>query len=134
MPRRLSRDRQQELADEARLHKSWRKWHREELEEAIAGLHGPMVERLMFILKELKLESAPLLIAYVRGINWATVDYSTRLIALHEINTAITRLRERNGMSPFDDGFPGDRLNVLQTVRLILIPALGAAPSGANAG
>jgi hypothetical protein len=92
-----------------------------------------MVERLKWILGSLTLESAPLLLAYVRGIDWVTIDYPTRLTVLHEINTAITKLRGRNGLSPFDDGFPGDSPNVFQTIRTILIPA-EAAPSGAHAG
>ena len=123
----------QKLADDARLLRAWRKWHREELETALAGPHGAMVERLVFILKGLTLESAPLLLAYIRGVDWATVDYPTRLTVLHEVNAAITRLRERNGLSPFDDGFPGDPPNVFQIIRTILIPA-EAAPSGAHAG
>ena len=123
----------QKLADDARLLRSWRKWHREELETALAGPHGAMVERLIFILKGLTLESAPLLLAYIRGVDWATVDYPTRLTVLHEVNAAITRMRERNGLSHFDDGFPGDPPNVFQVIRTILIPA-EAAPSGAHAG
>jgi hypothetical protein len=85
-----------------------------------------MVERLMFILKGLTLESAPLLLAYIRGVDWVMVDYPTRLTVLHEINTAITKLRERSGQEPLDDGFPGDCPNVFQTIRTILIPAEAA--------
>jgi hypothetical protein len=102
-----SPEQEKKLADDARLLRVWRNWHREELETALAG---PRVE-------------------------WVMIDYPTRLIVLHEINTAITRMRERNDMSPFDDGMPGDRPNVFQTIRLILIPASpDAAPSGAHAG
>ena len=107
MQHKLTPEHEQKLADDARLLRSWRKWHREELETALAGQHGAMVERLVFILKELKLESAPLLLAYIRGVDWTTVDYPTRLTVLHEINTAIARMRERNGLSFYDDGFPG---------------------------
>jgi hypothetical protein len=112
-------EQQQKLADDARLLRAWRKWHREELETALAGPHGAMIERLMFILNNLARKSAPLLIAYIRGIDWTTIDYPTRLVVLHEINVAITRLRERGGLSPFDDGMPGDRPNVFQTIRTI---------------
>jgi hypothetical protein len=124
---------QQKLVDDARLLRAWHRWHREEREQALAGPHGAMIERFMFILNNLTRESAPLLLAYIRGVDWATIDYPTRLTVLHEINTAITKLRGRNGLSPFDDGFPGDPPNVFQTIRTILIPA-GAAPSGAHAG
>src|SRR5262245_37734028 len=106
---KLVREREQDLADNAHLLRGWRQWHKEELEQAIAGPHGAMIERLVFILKALELKSAPLLLAYVRVVDWSAIDYATRLVVLHEINTAITHLRERNGLSPFDDGVPGDR-------------------------
>jgi hypothetical protein len=54
-------------------------------------------------------------------------------LVLHEINTAITKLRERYGLTPFDDGFPGDRPNVFQIIRAVLLSA-DAAPPGAHAG
>jgi len=38
----------QKLADDARLLRAWRKWHREEREQALAGSHCAMIERLMF--------------------------------------------------------------------------------------
>ena len=104
-------EQEQKLIDDARLLRAWKNFHREELETALAGPHGAMVERLAYMLKALELNSAPLLLAYIRGVDWTAVDYLTRLTILHEINAAITRLRERNGMSPFDDGFPGDPPN-----------------------
>lgn len=48
------------------------------------------------------------------------IDPETRLIALHEINVAITKLRERHGMSPIDDALPGERLTAFQIVRSII--------------
>ncbi len=112
----------QKRADDARLMHAWRKWHREELETALAGPHGAMVERLMFILDSLTEKSGPLLIAYVRGVDWATVDSPTRLTVLHEVNVAITKLRERAGMAPIDDPLD-DRLNVFQRAKALLFPA-----------
>jgi hypothetical protein len=100
--------------------RAWRKWHAGELEEVLAGPHGAMVERLVFILKSLEMESAPLLLAYIKGVDWSAIDYPTRLVTLHEVNSALTRMRERNGLSPFDDGMPGDRPNVFQNIRGIV--------------
>jgi hypothetical protein len=116
-----SRDQQQKLADDVRLLRAWRKWHKEELEQALAGPHGSMIERLVFMLKALEFASAPLLIAYIRGVDWATVDYSTRLTALHEINTAITRMRERRGLAPFDDPIPPRDDSVFRRVKARLL-------------
>jgi hypothetical protein len=120
MTRSRSEAEQKKLADDARLMRAWRRWHHEELAEALAGPYGPMVERLAFMLKTLELASSPLLLAYIRGVDWATVDYRTRLTVLHEVNSAITRLRERNGMDPFDDGVPGERDNVFRIIRGIV--------------
>src|SRR6516162_3172525 len=86
--------------------------------------------RLVFRLKSLTLQSAPLLLAYIRGVDWSAVDYATRLVVLHETNTAITRMREHNGMEPIDDGLPGDRDNVFRTIRHVITSSrpAGAAP------
>jgi hypothetical protein len=110
-----------ELQENAALMRSWRRWHRDELAAALAGPHGAMVERLVFILKNLTPQSGPLLLAYVRGVDWRGVDYHTRLIVLHEVNSAITRMRECAGMAPFDDGPPSAPMNVFQTIRGIVV-------------
>lgn len=64
--------------------RAWRNWYREELEAALAGLHGAVIAELM----------------------------GTRLTVLHEVNSTITRLRERNGLAPIDDPLPSERENV----------------------
>jgi hypothetical protein len=113
---------EKKLADDARMMRAWRRWHREQLEEVLAGPRGPMIERLMFILKELSRNSAPLLLAYIRGVDWTTVDADTRFICLHEINAAIAALRERHGMDPFDDPLPGQPENVSRHIKAHLFP------------
>ena len=47
------------------------------------------------------------LIGFVRSIDWASIDYATRLVVVHELNTAITAFREARGLPPIDDGLPG---------------------------
>ena len=118
--KRLPRDQQKKLEDDARLMRAYRAWHREQLEEALAGPDGPMLERLVYILKTLAPSSAPLLLAYIRGVDWPSVNYPTRLITLHEVNIAITKLREKSGQDPFDDGLPGERDNVFRTLQKIV--------------
>ena len=72
MRRRTAQE--QKLADDARLLRAWKNFHREELKEALAGPHGPMIERLVFILKALAPDSAAMLLAYIRGVDWQAVD------------------------------------------------------------
>jgi len=118
--RQLSPNQQKKLADDARLLRAWKKFHHAELEQALAGPHGPMIERLIFILKALTPKSAPLLLAYIRGVDWSAVDCPTRLVVLHETNTAIAKLREKSGLAPFDDGVPGERDNAFRIIRSIV--------------
>jgi hypothetical protein len=112
-----------ELQDNTYLLRAWKKFHHEELEEALAGPHGAMVERLMFILSTLSQDSAPLLLAYVRGVDWSSVSHDTRLTVLHQINDRITRMRQRHGLTPIDDPLPGQPDNVFRIVRAILTPS-----------
>jgi hypothetical protein len=130
MRRHRSKEQERELAERNHLLRAWKKFHREELDAALAGPHGPMLERLVFMLKGLAPNSAPLLLAYIRGIDWSAIDYATRLIVLHETNVAITRMRERNGMDPIDDGVPGERDNVFRIIRHVITSSrsAGAAP------
>jgi hypothetical protein len=102
--------------------RAWRRWHREQLEEVLAGPHGAMVERLMFILRELTLKSAPLFLAYIKGVDWSAVDANTRFVCLHEIDHTVIRMRERHGMAPFDDPLPGQRENVTRQIKAHLFP------------
>jgi hypothetical protein len=106
---------EKELADNARLLRAWKKFHREELEEALAGLHRDVLGRLMTQLKDLR--SARELVESIDAQDWSAVDAQTRLVALHEINSAICELRERSGQPPIDDALPGEPLNAFQRIR-----------------
>src|SRR5262249_36306620 len=103
MRRRTIKD--QELVNHSRLARAWRKWHREQLEAALAGVHGAVLERLMRELKDL--QSARTLVDFTPPQDWSVVDADTRLIALHQINKATTKLREPNSLDPFPDPLPG---------------------------
>jgi hypothetical protein len=93
------------LADRAHLLRAWRRWHVEQLEEALADVHADVMSRLMAQLKDL--HSARELVNFIAAQDWSVVDTDTRFTALHEINIAITKLRERNGQEPISDPLPG---------------------------
>jgi hypothetical protein len=86
-------EKEKELVDREKLLRAWRKWHREQLEQALDVLHGDVLGRLMAQLKDLR--SARELVASIEAVDWATVDTDTRAVALFEINRLITKLRER---------------------------------------
>ena len=71
--KRLPRDQQKELADQARLMRAWKAWHAEQLDEALAGLHGAMVAEPMTLLDRHELNSAAALLACVQRMDWSTV-------------------------------------------------------------
>jgi len=121
-------EKDQNLGDDARLLCDWRRWHREQLDEALAGPHRNVLEPLMALLKKLNMQSGKALIDFIRTQNWHVIDPETKLVVLHEINSAIVKLCTRNGMSSFDDGLPGDCSTVFQTIRLIVVP-FGGKPA-----
>jgi hypothetical protein len=116
MRRRTAQD--QKLADDAYLLRAWRRWHREELEAALAGEHRCVLERLMAQLKDLR--SARQLIAAISTEDWSVVDADTRATALHQIDTAIIARREQQQLPPFDDPLPGAPPNAFQIIREII--------------
>ena len=110
--------REQKLADDARLLRTWREWHREQLEEALAGVRRGVLERLMEQLKDLR--SARALVDFIAAQDWESVDADTRAIALFEINRAIIALRERQKLPPINDALPGEPLTAFQIIREII--------------
>jgi hypothetical protein len=115
--RRSEKDK--ELADREKLTRMWRRWHVEQLEEALAGVHADVMKRLMAELKEL--QSARALVDFIAGQDWTVVDADTRAIALQEINAAITKVRElANPKEPISDPLPGEPPNAFQAIREIV--------------
>jgi hypothetical protein len=49
------------------------------------------------------------LIGFVNAIDWRVIDADTRTVVLHEVVTAVTKLRENQNLAPFDDPLPGNR-------------------------
>jgi hypothetical protein len=90
--------RQKELADNEHLLRAWRKWHREQLQEAIAGPHGELLRELEAFIAALP-PNPTALIEFVAAQDWRPLDADTRYLALRRINAAITALRESKGAS-----------------------------------
>ena len=120
MQRRQS-EKNRKLADDARLMKWWRTWHREQRDLALAGSHGAVLGELFRMIKNLEHIRPSQLVGFARCIDWAAIDTNTKLITLHELNAAITKLREACGQEPIDDGLPGEPLRVFQRIRGIVM-------------
>jgi hypothetical protein len=118
--KRLPRDQEKGLADQARLMRVWKAWHAEQLDDALAGAHGATIAKLMTVLDRLELDSAAALLDFMRRNDWSSVSYDVRLTVLHQINQTIARLRERHGMAPIDDPLPGQPDNVFRRIKQML--------------
>jgi hypothetical protein len=108
-------------ADEARLLRAWKKFHRDEREAVLTGPHRAVMAELFRMLANLKHVWPPQLIGFVRSIDWPAIDYATRLIVIHETSEAITGFREKRGLPPLDDNLPGEPDTPFRAIRSIVL-------------
>jgi hypothetical protein len=113
----------QKLADASRLLRAWKKFHREELEAVRAGPHAAVLNELFRMFKNLKHVQPSQLIGFTQSIDWAAIDYSVRLVVLHELNTSITAFREKHGLEPIDDNLPNEPDTPFRTIKAIVLTA-----------
>jgi hypothetical protein len=114
---------EQKLVDDARLLRAWKKFHREELEDVLAGPHAAVLSELFRMFKNLKYVQPTQLIGFVSSVNWTAIDYSARLVVVHELNSAITAFREKHDLEPIDDGLPGEPDTPFRAIKTIVLTA-----------
>ena len=86
--------------------------------DLLNGPHGREIKGLLQLLDSLTASSPPALMSYLAKCQWFVgADYSTRHDILWVIDTAIMRFRVREGLSPFDDGLPGEAPTVFRIAR-----------------
>jgi hypothetical protein len=127
--RRLSNKEQKKLADNARLLRAWKAFHREELETVLAGPHGVVLGELLRMIENLKYIQPAQLIGFTQAIDWSVIDYNTRLTVLHELNKAVAAVREKHRLDPIDDPLPGQPESPFRTIKAIVL-----APSPRHEG
>src|SRR5215831_13449553 len=106
-PRDPKAKKEKELADNARLLRAWKKFHREEREAVLAGPYATTLVELFRMFSNIEHVKPAQLVGFIGAIDWGSVDFQTRLTVLHEVNTAITKFRESRKLDPFDDPLPG---------------------------
>src|SRR5262245_11340259 len=130
-PRHPKAKKEKDLADNARLLRAWKKFHREEREAALAGPYGATLTELFRMFANMQHVRPSHLVGYTRAIEWSEIDYPTRLTVLHEANAAITKLREQQGLPPVDDALPGEQSRAFQIIReIISFPHKRGGPLG----
>jgi len=122
--KRKSNKEQKKLADDARLLHAWKKFHREERETVLAGPHGSVLNELFRMTANLKHMQPAQLIGYMQSIDWAAIDYNTKLVVVHELNSAITAYREKHNLEPISDNLPNEPDTPFRTIKaIVLIPS-----------
>jgi hypothetical protein len=121
--RRLPRDQQKEIIDNSRLLRMWRKFHHEQREAVLSGPHGTTLAELFRMFKNLKHVQPVQLIGFVESIDWSVIDYTARLVVIHELNKSISALREKHGLDSIDDPLPGAPESPFGTIRAIVLPS-----------
>ena len=112
---------EKKLADNERLLRWWKKFHREEREAVLAGPHSVVLGELFRMFKNLQHVRPAQLLGFARSIDWAAIDADTKLVTLHELNAAITRLREKHNMEPIDDTVSDEP--PFRMIKAIMFPA-----------
>jgi len=69
-------------------------------------------------------------------LRWPScIDYATRLTVLHELNTAVTKVREKRGLEPIDDPLPRQPDSPFRIIKATLFPHVAdVAPAEAQLG
>ena len=127
--------REKKLADDARLMRAWCAFHREEREAALAGPYAVTLAELFRMFANLVHVQPAQLIGFIGAIDWAAIDFQTRLTVLHELNTAITKFREKRGLEPIDDPLPRQPDSPFRIIKATLFPHVAdVAPAEAQLG
>jgi hypothetical protein len=130
MTRRTAAQAEKEIRDSARLLRAWKKFHRDEREAVLAGPYAVTLAELFRMFANLKHVAPAQLVGFIGAIDWSAIDYQTRLTVLHELNTAITRYREKCGREPIDDSLPGQPESPFRAIKAILFPSNEGAHRG----
>ena len=133
MRRNSKSERERELANQAKLTRAWKAFHREEREAVLAGPYSATLAELFRMFANLPHVQPSQLVGYTRAIDWSEIDYPTRLTIIHEANAAITKLREQRGLDPISDPLPGASDNVFRIIRAIINSSSPASMGKADA-
>jgi hypothetical protein len=114
---RRSKREQQHDEEQRKLSAYYKAHRRQELDAALADDDGTKLQALITLLDTLTLETIPQLVAFVRASGWHTAAVTTLFIARRLAGESIMKLREKNGLEPFDDPLPGDPATPEQDLR-----------------
>jgi hypothetical protein len=112
---------EKEQRDQSAQFARYKKAKRAEVIELLSSEHGPQFRALISFLQRLTLDSGlDDILANLRTGWIERLDDRQRLVVLGTIATRIAKVRELQGMAPFDDPLPGDPPNLFLQAREII--------------
>lgn len=119
-PRRRS-EQDKKIADQSKQLRNYHRWKRNQAETILRGEHGEQWQALTKIVRSMTLPETVYLPEYIGRQSWLLdAERAVREIALTMIDSAIIRLRIRDGRSPMDDALPGQPPTVFEQIRDLL--------------
>lgn len=107
--------------DQQKLLRQWRSWHHEKEIALLAGPYGKDIAGLREFIKTMTLSSSGALVRLIENATWLrNADHETRYGVLSIVSHGIVRLREQNGLAPFDDSLMGEPLTAFQQIKEML--------------
>jgi hypothetical protein len=98
-----------------RLTKAYEQKRQQEIDDALAGPHGPQLATLIASLPEISLDQETDLIDLAQP--WRSANPDARFLALRLIDDRIIKLREAAGLAPFDDPLPHEQSSAFIRIR-----------------
>ena len=107
-----------EIAEQTAQLRRYRQAWRTEIQTLLDGPHGNGIHNLTSVLRNLTPDSAPVLLRALETMQWfKSADRHTRSLVLGIISEAIIRMREREGLPPFDDSLLDEPPTVFEICR-----------------
>jgi hypothetical protein len=107
-------------AEREQMARLWRAHRAERVSQLLEGPYGKAARELIVFLGAMTPANETALIDLVKRGPWRTADTDTRFEVLSLINAAITTLRERAGLPPFNDALHNEKHNAFLTIRELL--------------
>ena len=117
MPHNSKQERERERAGDGKMFRTWKKFHRDEKAAVLAGPYARTLSELFRMFANIECVQPSQLVGFIGAIDWSAIDHQTRLTVLHELNTVITKLREKRGLAPIDDPLPGQPDNAFRIIK-----------------
>jgi hypothetical protein len=120
-PRREARASRQdkEQQDRERLSQAHRRWRKESIDALLNGPHGAAARALLDFLDHMQSDDERGLLEQVQSGPWRDADADARFLVLVLVDAAIIRLRERDGLAPFDDPLDEEKSAYLRIRELL---------------